>query len=91
MGHATCMEGRDLHEHRINYDGRQIVRSAILSNKLGGLVHVNCGMLTVFMRWVVLNSLCHYCKMDQKFSTFLDRSFDTSRISDKRDKSGARA
>jgi len=29
--------------------------------------------------------------MVQKFSTFLDQSFDTSRISDRRDKSGRRA
>jgi len=29
--------------------------------------------------------------MGQKFSTFLDQSFDTSRIADRRDKSGDRA
>jgi len=36
-------------------------------------------------------SFNHDCKMGQKFSTFLDQSFDTFRISDRRDKSGDRA
>ena len=41
-------------------------------------------------RKVSINSN-HDCKMGQKFSTFLDQSFDTFRISDRRDKSGDRA